>query len=108
MNALPTQLELVPEEQVQDQVAQLRRVLTSAGWCTRKVLHLRLGWDERTIRAVAEAAGDLIVRGQKGFCLFEDASSDDILAACGGLESQATKNTAYCLALRSKLHRRIG
>lgn len=108
MNATSTQLELVPEEQVQDQVYQLIRVLTSAGWCTRKVLHLRLGWDERTIRAVAEAAGDRIVRGQKGFCLFEDASTDDILAACNGLESQASKNTAYCLALRSKLHGRIG
>lgn len=108
MTTIPTQLELVPEEQVQDQVAQLIRVLTTAGWCTRRILHARLGWDERVIRAVAEAAGDRIVRGQKGFCLFEDASAEEILAACNGLESQASKNTAYCLALRAKLHGRIG
>ena len=108
MNALPTQLELVPEDQVQDQVAQLVRVLTTAGWCTRKVLHLRLGWDERTIRAVAEAAGDRIVRGPKGFCLFDDASLDDIKHAIAVCEAQSTKMAAYSLTLRQKLHGRIG
>ena len=108
MNATSTQLELVPEEQVQDQVYQLIRVLTSAGWCTRKVLHLRLGWDERTIRAVAEAAGDRIVRGPKGFCLFDDASLDDIKHAIEICESQSTKMAAYALTLRQKLHGRIG
>ena len=108
MNALPTQLELVPEDQVQDQVAQLVRVLTSAGWCTRKILHLRLGWDERTIRAVAEAAGDRIVRGPKGFCLFDDASLDDIKHAIAICEAQSTKMAAYSLTLRQKLHGRIG
>jgi len=104
----PDQLELVPEDSIEADVGRLIRTLTSAGWLTRKQLAPYVGWDERRIRAVAEAAGDRIVRGQKGFCLFDAATAEEITAACGALESQAAKNTSYCIAMRSKLHRRIG
>ena len=108
MEAPPTQLELVPEERIEEEVGQLRRVLHASGWLTRKQIRVLLGWDERHIRAVAEAAGDDIVRGPMGFCLFADASSDDIQAAAAICETQSTKMASYALALRVKLHGRIG
>jgi len=104
----PDQLELVPEDSIEADVGKLLRVLTSAGWLTRKQLAPYVGWDDRHLRAVAEAAGDRIVRGPKGFCLFDDASLDDIKHAIAICEAQSTKMAAYSLTLRQKLHGRIG
>ena len=53
----PDQLELVPEDSIEADVAKLIRALTSAGWLTRKQLAPYVGWDDRHLRAVAEAAG---------------------------------------------------
>jgi hypothetical protein len=61
------QLEFVPVQPTAEDVSKLLSVLMTLGWMTRKQLASHLSWSERSIRAVAEAAGDDIVRGPKGF-----------------------------------------
>lgn len=92
-------------DRIPDFICALR---ACGGWLTRKQLGERLGWDERTVRAVAEAAGPEIVRGQLGFCFFENATIEQINHSANQALSQAGKMTAYGLGLMQRVHKRVG
>lgn len=75
---------------------------------TRRQMSAMTGWSERDIRALAEAAGDQVVRGQAGFTLTETADLVEIQHAAEAAISQGKKMIRYGVALRRRAHRRIG
>ena len=86
MNAQPATLDPQPtlplfKAQKEDpNVDRFLALLRAYGHLTRKQIGAITGWTERDVRALAEAAGLEVVRGQKGFCLFDGAAADEILA----------------------------
>lgn len=99
-------INFAPEAATDDQLRALKRVLAERGWVTRKELVAALEWSERTIRNVAEAAGADIVRGPRGFCLFELATEAEVEHAANISKSQGEKMTAYGSALLKRLAQR--
>src|SRR5437870_2974869 len=69
-------------------VAQLLNLLRLNGWQTRKDIAAYFLWDERTVRAVAEAAGTKVVRGQKGFNHIDRTTPEELNACAGPFMSQ--------------------
>lgn len=88
-------------------INELVLILQKYGWLTRKALTTQLGWTERRIRSVAEAAGADIVRGPRGFNVFASCSLDEIQHCAAIAESQGKKMIDYALALRRRAHERI-
>lgn len=88
-------------------IASLMQLLRTYGWLTRKALTTQLGWAERRIRAVAEAAGADVVRGPRGFNLFDNCSLDEINHCAAIAEGQGKKMVEYAVALRRRAHARI-
>lgn len=88
-------------------VERLVRLLRAHGHLTRTQIRQITGWSERDIRALAEAAGDEIVRGQNGFCLTELAGLDEATEAARIAISQGKKMIRYGLALKRRIHARV-
>lgn len=91
-----------------EEVAGLVRTLEDRGWLTRRELADLLGWTERKIRAVAEAAGAKVVRGPRGFASVNRAGLDDVLHCARIAESQGRKMIDYAAALRRRCHGMVG
>jgi hypothetical protein len=89
-------------------VERFLRLLGVYGHLTRRQFAQITGWTEREVRALAEAAGDEVVRGQQGFCLFDNAPVDEALHAAEDAISQGKKMIRYGLAIKRRLHGRIG
>lgn len=104
---MSSQLEMFVGGISEEHVALLLRTLRDGGWQSRRQLAIRLGWEERTIRRVAEMAGPAVVRGPKGFACFESATDDDIHHAADVALHQARKMEHYALDLKRRLHARI-
>lgn len=83
-------------------------LLAHYGRLTRRQFVSITGWSERDVRALAEAAGARVVRGQEGFCLFETADAEEVLRAAEAAISQGKRMIKYGLALKSALHGRVG
>lgn len=83
-------------------------LLRHYGRLTRRQVAAITGWNERDIRALAEAAGDQVVRGQHGFTLAESADLEEIKHAADAAISQGKKMIHYGVALRRRAHGRIG
>lgn len=109
------QLELILQDLTQadvDEFVQLLKSRSQGGpdaspWLTRKELVQLLGKSERDIRALAEAAGPEIVRGQKGFAHFDNAPLDLIKEAADQAQAQGKKMLRYSIRLRRRAHARI-
>lgn len=106
--SLGIQLEIFPEGAIQALVEELLRLLRVNGWLTRRQIKEHAGWAERTTRAVAEAAGVLVVRGPRGYNVLEACSVDEILHAAQIMDQQGTKMKLYAAALRKRAHERVG
>ncbi len=90
---------------------ELRSHLKLHGWQTRKELSLRFGWSERYIRELAESLGSEIVRGQAGFKLTDSIEREDLaqaLQAADAFLSQGKRMIRYALALKKRLHQKVG
>ena len=83
-------------------------LLRHYGRLTRRQFVSITGWTERDLRALAEAAGAQVVRGQEGFCLFERADAEQVLRAAEAAISQGKRMIRYGLALKRRLHGRVG
>lgn len=103
----PDQLEMFAGGLTEEDQYRFVSLLRMNGWLTRRTLCQLLGWPERKIRAVAEAAGAAVVRGPRGFNCFEKCSLDEVDHCAAIAESQATKMLNYSLALRRRAHGRI-
>lgn len=98
-------------EQVNCDLDHLRARLQQTGWQTRSQLSEHFGWSERYIRDLAEALGPEIVRGQAGFKLTSQLTRDELplgQQASDAFISQGKKMLRYGLALRRKLHEKLG
>lgn len=102
------QLQLLAPDVTEAHVDELLRKLRIHGWLTRRQLKELLGWAPRFTRAIAEAAGDRVVRGPRGFNAIEKCSLDEIEHCAGIAEGQGMKMIQYALALRTWAHRRVG
>lgn len=81
---------------------ELRAWLLAHGWQTRQQMGEGLGWNERKIRAVGEAMGTEVVRGQQGYTLLDKVPTEElhkVKHAAAAILSQAHKNEAYGLGL---------
>lgn len=72
-------------------VLELTSLLARKGWQTRAQIEVALLWNPRFIRAVAQLAGNKIVRGQKGFNVIEKCTDDEIVEAMWQRFAQARK-----------------
>ena len=102
-----------PGVPIEEKADQLVTILRDRGWMTRRQIEELTGWDDRTIRAAAEAARDYrgrpeVVRGPLGFAVFDRATTDQIRHAQEISISQGKKMIRYGLGLRIRLHERIG
>jgi len=83
-------------------------LLAHHGQLTRKDFKALEGWNDRTVRDLAEAAGGQVVRGPKGFSLEELTTVDEMKHAAEIAISQGKKMISYGVALRIRAHKRIG
>ena len=88
-------------------VGRLKALLGQYDHLTRAELHKLTSWSERDIRALAEAAGPDVVRGQAGFSLFDSSSADEVLSAAETAISQGKKMIGSGVGLKRRLHARI-
>lgn len=110
MTATQPELPIFKIEEQDVAIATLVETLkqSSSGWLTRKEITAKLGWSERFIRLVAEAAGPQIIRGQKGLAHFSRGTVDEILAAANQSISQGKLMIHYGIKLRQTAHQLIG
>lgn len=90
-------------------VARLVSFLKRSGdWMTRAELTVYLEWSERAIRLAAEAAGDRIVRGPRGFNHIDNVTPDDLQVCAERFVSQGKKMIRVGLAWKRRAHQKIG
>jgi hypothetical protein len=58
--------------------------------------------NRRHIRHCAEAFGDEIISGQKGYCHIDNASEEDVKRFCNWMTSQADKMTTRATRTRAR------
>lgn len=88
------------------EVAQLIAALKGRGWRLRRDLERDLGWNERRIRAVAEAGTPDIISSGKGYRLFDEATVLEVRECIAKLKAQANTETARANKYEVALHRR--
>jgi len=112
MNTEPTlELPLFRAAPEDPNVERLRELLHTYGWLKREQIVKLTGWSERTVRALAEAMGADVVRGQAGFKLTADLADEEIglgLQAARVRIAQGQHELRYGLALLRRLHGRVG
>jgi hypothetical protein len=95
-------------EATEEETSAMVMLLSSHGHLTRRHLMDLTGWNDRHIREIAEALGATVIRGAKGFCLFDQAPLDEVEATIRRFELQSQKMAAVAVELRRRLHRRVG
>lgn len=94
-------------------VRWLVEILRARGWMTRKMIldvansSGAAAYRERWVRALVNAAGADIVKGQSGFNHVENCTIDEITHAANQSESQAKLMLEYSIALRRRAHQRV-
>lgn len=97
-------------------VAWLVRELKARGWLTRKEiaalaagagLKMSASYSERWVRALVNAAGADIVKGQHGFNHFDNCTVTEITHAANQSISQAKLMIQYGVALRRRVHQKV-
>jgi len=91
-------------------VSTLRAWLAVRGWQTRAQIAAGTGWHIRKISVVADLLGTDIIRGQLGFKLTEQLTSDDLPFALESAEhfiSRGKDEIRHGLALKKRLHQMI-
>ena len=116
----PVQLELQPAttplfliREDHANVKWLVALLRARGWMTRKMILAEArkadtAYSERWVRALVQAAGAEVVKGQDGFNHFENCKLDDITHAANQSISQGKLMIQYGVALRRRVHGRVG
>ena len=99
----------LPKGVTEADLANLRSYLISsaASWRTRDDIGAALKWEDRKIRAAAQALGSTIIRGQLGYKLTAACTRDDaplMLQAADAAGSQARHMRAYELEVRKAIH----
>jgi hypothetical protein len=95
----------VCDPNVQFFIEHLRRNPT---WHTSKQIFQTLHWDERTVRAYAEASDGFIISGQKGYKHIDHATPEEIHHTTAWMESQAKKMAQRAQSIRRRAHQLVG
>ena len=80
-------------------VAELSQLLDRQNWQSAHEVRLLLGWNLRTIRAVANASKGQIISGQQGYKLTLEASDDEVRVATRRLQHQAGEMQRRSIAI---------
>lgn len=94
-------------------VQWLIETLKARGWMTRKEILRYAGFavtphNERWVRALVEAAGADIVKGQQGFNHISNCKFDEITHAANQAISQGRLMVHYGIKLRKRAHALVG
>lgn len=111
MNAKRQQTEELPLFQTapgDPEVERFLYLLAHYGRMTRRDFLIVAKWQPRTVRMLAEAAGDQVVRGQFGFELVEFASLDEVKHAAEIAIAQGKKMIAYGTKMLNRAHQKVG
>ena len=87
------------------------RLISVNGWQTRRELCQALGWEERKVRAVAQAMGGNVIRGQLGYKLTDACTRDDLALmqqAADAAASQSRIQASYAVEVRRAIHSLVG
>lgn len=87
-------------------------LLQERGWMTRKEILAEAGragghYSERWVRALVQAAGTEIVKGQEGFNHVDNVTIEQGNHAANQSENQGKLMIEYALGLRRRMHQRI-
>ena len=92
----------VEKAQLHSDVQLLCAVLKAAhNWTNARSLS---NWNERHLRAIANASDGEIISGQRGYCHIENATLDEIDHAANWLEHQAKVMGDRARAIRRRKH----
>lgn len=87
--------------------------LKANGWTTRRELLRQAGlayndWNARWIRKLMEAAGDDVVKGQKGFNHIKNCTVEEMREAAKQSISQGKEMVHYGIRLLRRAHAMVG
>ena len=89
-----------------EEVEQVCEYLRGKGWLRAAALDAALEFDDRKMRAIAEASDGRILSGQTGYRLFDGSTPlDEADRAAAWLESQGKKMLKRGAAIRRRFHR---
>ena len=86
-------------DEADDRIAELIFWLSGKGWRKASEIKDALGWDDRTVRALASESEGRILSGQKGYRLTREAGADEIERSVRCLRAQARKMIARSLQI---------
>jgi hypothetical protein len=109
INQLDLSFNRAGAEATAEEVDTLSTWLRGKGWVKAAAIEAVLAFDERKIRAIAEAADGAIISGPgcPGYRHIEGATLADIDRASSRLESQAKRMMRRALAYRRRAHQLI-
>lgn len=82
--------------------------LYGRGWQTARELKQSRGWNDRSLRAWAAASEGKIISGQRGYCLLEEATAEEINHAHAWLISQGKAMIKRGLQIKKRAHAKVG
>lgn len=86
-------------------VDRLCAALAGHGWMTAATLRTLHGYNDRELRAIAEASAGRVLSGQSGYRLFDATTPlGEADRAAAWLESQAKKMLGRAAAIRRRVH----
>lgn len=86
------------------EIITVLRALTGAGWKTARQLGAMTGFNERTLRSLANASDGQIISGQQGYKLTREATRDEIHHAANWLKHQAAEMQRRAIAIEKQGH----
>ena len=89
-----------------DDVRLLLGVLRGAGWVNAKLLARLTGYDDRKLRAVANASDGRVISGNAGYKLTKEATNEEINECVGRLKAQADKMVMRIVSIERARHYR--
>jgi hypothetical protein len=93
---------------LEHEVDRLVTCLKGRGWLRAAQLRDSYGFNDRELRALANASEGRIVSWQKGYALIEDVTVDEANHAAAWLERQAKQMARRATEIRRAMHRRWG
>lgn len=93
-------------EDTEARVAQLCARLVGRGWIRAREFKTLFHYSDRTLRFLASESKGRIISGQKGYCLFSEASDEDVLHAAAWLRHQGREMIERSVEIERMFHRR--
>lgn len=86
------------------EVEALIAYLFGRGWCRAKSMADR--WSDRQLRELANQSKGRVISGQRGYCLIDEATTEEANHAANWLEAQSRAMHKRSVEIRQAMHRR--